>query len=108
MSDKNILSFLNAKAKAAGIEVGLVEVIEQINQRFNLNIDMNDARLERLKSLYSVLNEAAVQRHTFELEKASPEVQKVFEKGIEVGKAQLLMDLIVCILEQDGLIERKQ
>lgn len=104
----NIISLQDAKAKAAGISPELAQVIAQLNQRFGIHIDLNDERLDRFKILYLALNEAAKQTHDIELEGATDRYQNAFLQGVELGRAQMMTDVIVCILEQDGLIERHQ
>jgi hypothetical protein len=104
----NIVSLHDVKAKAAGVSPELAQVLEQLNDRFNIRIDMGDERLERFKLLFPALDAAANQTHDIMLENSSAEVQKAFTKGVEVGKAQMMTDVIICILEQDGVIERDQ
>jgi hypothetical protein len=108
VDDKNIVSLQAAKAKAAGISTELASVIEQLNARFNIRIELTDERLERFKSWFPTLDEAAKQHHHFEMKNASTEVKDAFKQGVEVGKAQMMTDVIICILEQDGLIKRDQ
>lgn len=105
---EKIVSLQDAKAKAAGISPELAEVITQLNERFSVRIDLNDERLERFKMLFPALDEAATQQHEIQMEGAPEQAKKAFAQGVEVGKAQMMTDVIICILEQDGLIERKQ
>lgn len=102
-----IVNLNDAKAKAAGVSPELAQVIEQLNQRFGIRIDLTDTRLERFKLLFPALNEAAMQQHDVAVHHEDAAVQKAFRQGLGVGKAQMMTDVIVCILEQDGLIERK-
>lgn len=109
MEDQDkIVNLQDAKAKAAGISPELAQVITQLNQRFGIRIDLSDERLDRFKMLYPALNEAATQQHEIELKGAPEAYQRAFLQGVELGKAQMMTDVIVCILEQDGLIERNQ
>jgi hypothetical protein len=106
--EDNIVSLNAAKAKAAGVSPDMAQVIDQLNARFRIRIDLSDDRLDRFISLFPALDSAAKQNHEIELERSSPEVKQAFAKGVEVGKAQMMTDVIVCILEQDGVIDRDQ
>lgn len=106
MDDNKVIHLQDIKAKAAGVNPEVAEVIRQLNERFAINIDISDERLERFKNIYPALNEAAVQTHNYDLESDDPNVTASFNRGVEVGKAQMMTDVIVCLLEQDGLIER--
>lgn len=109
MEDQDkIISLQDAKAKAAGISPELAQVITQLNQRFGIRIDLSDERLNRFKMLYPALNEAATQQHDIALKGVPEAYQKAFLQGVELGKGQMMIDVIICILEQDGLLERKQ
>lgn len=108
MDEKNVISLTEAKAKAAGVSPELIEVIDQLNTRFDIRIDIHDERLERFKLLYSALNEAATQGHHFQVENENVEIQNAFLRGVDVGRAQMMTDVIICILEQDGLISRSE
>jgi len=107
MDENKVISLDEIKAKAAGVSSELVEVINQLNERFGIRIDFTDERLERFKLLHSALDQAAKQKHEFRLDELAPDVEEAFRQGVEVGKAQMMTDVIVCILEQDGVIERK-
>lgn len=105
--DKNkVINLQDIKAKAAGVNPEVAEVIRQLNERFGINIDICDERLDRFKNIYPALNEAASQAHGYDLQSDDPVVSEAFNRGVEVGKAQMMTDVIVCLLEQDGLIER--
>lgn len=109
MEDQDkIISLQDAKAKAAGICPELAQVIDQLNHRFGIHIDLNDERLDRFKILYPALNEAAKQTHDIKLGGVPDLYQQAFLQGAELGRAQMMTDVIVCILEQDGLIARHQ
>ncbi len=107
MSDDKIINFHNKRAEAAGIQPEIGTVIEQLNQRFGIRIAMDDPRLERFKSLYPILDAAAKQTHSIQLDVADDALRETFVKGVDVGRAQMMTDLIVCILEEDGLLERR-
>jgi hypothetical protein len=106
MSDDKVIPFYQAKAKAAGADPELAAVIEQINQRFELNIDLSDSRLSTFKALFPALNEAAMQTHEVSVETGNPSIEKAFLEGVNAGKAQMMIDVIICILEKDGLLNR--
>jgi hypothetical protein len=106
--EEKVVSLNAAKAKAAGISPDMAQVIEQLNARFGIRIELSDERLDRFKSLFPALDSAANQHHAIELERSSPEVKQAFAKGVEVGKAQMMTDVIICILEQDGVLNRDQ
>jgi hypothetical protein len=107
MDSDKVVSLADAKARAAGVSVELASVIEKLNQRFGINIDIADERLDRFKSLYPVLEEAAKQHHQFDNTSQNPAQQQAFRQGIDVGKAQMMIDIIVCLLEQDGVLFRR-
>ena len=102
----NIIDLLAIKAKAAGVDPQFQTLIQQLNQRFNLHIESNDPRIERLKEIYPVLEQTAQTNHKFSLEETKLSSQEAFLKGIEFGKTQALLDFIVCLLEDDGVIEK--
>jgi hypothetical protein len=106
MDDAKIISLQDIKAKAAGVDPEVAEVIRQLNGRFGINIDISDERLDRFKNIYPALNEAALQKHGIDIDSEDPKLAAAFNRGVEVGKAQMMTDVIVCLLEQDGLIER--
>lgn len=108
IDDDNILSFADAQAKTAGVSPEFSELIHKLNNHFNLTISLSDSRLERLKSLYSVLNTAAIEQHDIDIEGFSDEHIELFRSGVKLGRAQMLTDIIVCVLEEDGLLIRKQ
>ncbi len=107
MDTDKVISLTEAKARSAGVSVDLAAVIQQLNQRFGITIDLADKRLERFKGLHPVLEEAARQRHQFDNPGLNPALQQAFNQGIEVGRAQMMIDVIVCLLEQDGVLSRK-
>ncbi|TCS43093.1 hypothetical protein [Reinekea marinisedimentorum] len=106
MDENKVINLQEIKAKAAGVDPEVAEVIRQLNERFGINIDICDERLERFKHIYPALNEAAQQTHGYDLQSDDPSITAAFNRGVEVGKAQMMTDVIVCLLEQDGLIER--
>ena len=108
MDDSKIVKLSDAKARAIGVSPQLLQTIEQINHRFGIHIDVTDERLTRFKMVFPALDAAAAQQHQFNLDNASEHDQQVFAQGIDVGKAQMMTDVIICLLEQDGLIQREQ
>ena len=102
----NIIDLLHIKAKAAGVDPHFQTLIQQLNARFGLHIESNDQRLERLKDLYPVLETTAQTNHKYHLEEHNLTPEDAFLKGVEFGKTQALLDLIVCLLEADGIIEK--
>jgi len=108
VDDSKVINLTDAKARAVGVSPQLLQVIDQINRRFGIHIDVTDERLTRFKMLFPALDEAASQQHQFKLDNASEADQHLFERAIEVGKAQMMTDVIICILEQDDLIQREQ
>ncbi|MFQ3281840.1 hypothetical protein [Reinekea sp.] len=106
MPDDKIIPFYEAKAKATGTDPDLAAVIEQINQRFGVNISLTDHRLAGFKALFPVLNEAATLTHDISVDTGNPAIEKAFLEGVSAGKAQMTIDVIICILEKDGLINR--
>jgi hypothetical protein len=106
MSEDKVIPFHEAKAKAAGADPELAAVIEQINQRFGISISLTDSRLGRFKDLFPALNEAATQSHEIKVDTGNPAIEKAFIEGVNAGKAQMMIDVIICILEKDGLIGR--
>ncbi len=106
MDDNKVVSLQKAKAKAAGVSLDLAEVIGQLNERFGINIDITDRRLDSFKHIFPALNEAATQTHSFIIEQDDKNMQRAFQKGVDIGKAQMMTDVIVCLLELEGLIER--
>ncbi|MDX1342213.1 MAG: hypothetical protein R3309_10095 [Reinekea sp.] len=107
MDDKNVIHWLDAKAKAVGVSPQLLSVIQQLNDRFGIQIDVADERLSRFKMLFPALDQAAAQHHDIDLKDADLATQRIFEQGVELGKAQMMTDVIICILEQDGLVLRQ-
>ena len=106
MDETKVISLQAKKAEAAGVHPELAELISQLNGRFAIQIDLTDERLDRFKQIYPALNEAAQQGHKFSVESDDTEIVAAFNRGVEVGKAQMMTDVIVCLLEQDGLIQR--
>ncbi|PTY38545.1 hypothetical protein BGP77_00010 [Saccharospirillum sp. MSK14-1] len=106
MEKTKIINLAEAKAKAAGVSTGLVDVIDQLNERFGIRIDITDERLARFNRLYAALDEAAMQHHEYQLEEHDSAMQSIFNQGVEVGRAQMMTDVIICVLEQDGLLKR--
>ena len=106
MSDDKVIPFYKAKAKATGTDPELAAVIEQINQRFGVSIDLSDTRLIGFKALFPTLNEAATLSHDISVDTGNPAIEKAFLEGVKAGKAQMMIDVIICILEKDGLIDR--
>ncbi len=105
MNDK-IIDLLQVKAKAAGVDPQFQNLIEQLNHRFNLHIESSDPRLDRLKTLYPILENTAQMNHKIELTGNPKSMRDAFLQGIEFGKTQTLLDLIVCLLEADGVITK--
>lgn len=104
----NIIDLLARKAQAAGVDPQFQTLIQQLNQRFSLNIESDDPRLNRLKELYPVLEETAKIHHQFGLDNEDLSAQDAFIQGTEFGKTQALLDFIVCLLEADGVIKKTQ
>ena len=106
MDETKVISLQAKKAEAAGVHPELAELIRQLNERFGISIDIKDRRLDRFKGIYPALNEAAQQDHEYSVQSNDTEVLTAFNRGVDMGKAQMMIDVIVCLLEQDGLIER--
>ena len=105
--DPNVIQLKDIKARAAGVSPELADVVRQINERFRINIELTDPRLSRFKKLFPALSEAAAQEHEVEISPAREHVKRAIRQGVDAGRAQMMMDVIVCILEQDGLLQRK-
>lgn len=106
MEENKVINLKQAKAKYAGIDPDLLDVIDQINNRFDIELDASDKRIKRLKEFYPILKRAVNQEHNFKLDNSRPDVQNAFAEGLKAGKAQLVTDIIIDLLEQDGLITK--
>jgi len=104
----NIIDLLARKAEAAGVDPQFQVLVQQLNQRFGLNIESSDPRLQRLKDLYPVLEQTAQVKHQYNLKDVNGSPEESFLQGIEFGKTQALLDFIVCLLEADGIVTKSQ
>lgn len=104
---QKVIHIKDAKARAAGVSPELADVIGQINERFGAQIELNDPRLTHFKKIFPALSEAAAIEHDMDITPAREHTRRAFRQGTEAGRAQMMMDVIVCILEQDGLLQRQ-
>lgn len=104
--DRNIIHLKDARARAAGVSPEMADVIRQVNDRFGIEIDLNDRRLKRFKGLFPALSEAAALTHEIKISPARDHFRRAFHQGAEAGRAQMMMDVIICVLEQDGVLNR--
>ena len=105
-TNDNIINLYDWRTEATTNKPEIQAVIDSINQQYGLEISADDPRLEHFKTLFLTLEIAAAQKHSLcGTESMEAETKRAFVQGIEFGRAQMMTDLILAILEKDGLIE---